>query len=345
MVRDPAAAEAAGPAKGAGEPVGAAGPPLPTDGPGTPGPQPPAPPASAGPPASPAGDPSAHGFHHLPTVVGAPGAVSPAPPPPPVAYGYPQPAYNRGPYAGGVAVPGAGTGPGAGSGTGPGAGPGTGPGTGTVPGMPPYGWPSPAPYDRGRNTALLVVLALLVALVVGGGVYVFTSSRNKGAPEGPQAAPTSSPTAAGGLSEPATSGNPGEQGNPAATSPGGPASSETQQQGIPDAFLGTWSSSLDGAGRVPRHLTVHQGRPGDTVLSVVADGPLKNGTYHCEFEADLAATPGAGGPVRIGPSRVIAGEPRSSCTPGNASKLTLLPDGRLRRDVDGAGEDLTYTRD
>ncbi|CAM5249476.1 non-specific serine/threonine protein kinase OS=Streptomyces alboniger OX=132473 GN=CP975_18645 PE=3 SV=1 [Streptomyces alboniger] len=91
-------------------------------------------------------------------------------------------------------------------------------------------------------------------------------------------------------------------------------------------------------------MTLQQGDPGDPVLSLVADGPTANGTYHCVFQADLAEAPGAGGPLRIGPSTVTTGEPRSSCSPGAASEISLEPDGTLRRTNAGTDKSLTYTR-
>ncbi len=84
---------------------------------------------------------------------------------------------------------------------------------------------------------------------------------------------------------------------------------------------------------------------GDPVLSLTADGPAEGGgTYHCVFEAELAAAPSDGSPLRIGPSRITAGEPMSSCTPGAATEVTLLSDGRLRRVNTVGGESLTYTK-
>jgi hypothetical protein len=83
---------------------------------------------------------------------------------------------------------------------------------------------------------------------------------------------------------------------------------------------------------------------GDTVLTLVADGPIGGGTYHCVFTARLAEQPTAGGPLELGPSTVTGGQPRSACTPGAASELTLLPDGSLQRENTDSGERLTYTK-
>nr|PPQ58344.1 hypothetical protein C5F59_17930 [Streptomyces sp. QL37] len=90
---------------------------------------------------------------------------------------------------------------------------------------------------------------------------------------------------------------------------------------------------------------MQQGEVGDTVLSLTAEGPLDTGgSYRCVFQADLASEPSSGGPVRLGPSRVTEGEPQSSCTPGEPTVLTLLPDGSLRREITATGQSLTYTR-
>ena len=87
-----------------------------------------------------------------------------------------------------------------------------------------------------------------------------------------------------------------------------------------------------------------QGEVGDTVLSLTADGPLEGGgTYHCVFEAALTDEPSDAGPLAIGPSTVTTGEPAESCSPGAATTVTLLPDGRLRR-VDTAGKSVTYEK-
>jgi hypothetical protein len=114
---------------------------------------------------------------------------------------------------------------------------------------------------------------------------------------------------------------------------------------VPADYLGTWTTTIDSAdGLHTRELTLDQGEVGDTVLSLVAEGPTANGTYRCVFQADLAEVPNGDGPLNIGPSTVTTGEPRSSCTPGAPTEITLLPDGTLQRTNTGTDEKLTYTR-
>jgi hypothetical protein len=110
---------------------------------------------------------------------------------------------------------------------------------------------------------------------------------------------------------------------------------------VPTAFLGTWTTVIDNStGHNTRELTIRQGAVGDTVLTLVADGP----GYHCEFDAKLAEKPGSGGPLEIGPSTVTTGKPRSSCSAGAATEVTLLSDGRLKRVRKDGEESLTYSK-
>ncbi|MFJ4368286.1 protein kinase [Streptomyces chartreusis] len=204
---------------------------------------------------------------------------------------------------------------------------------------PPYGPPGPylpapqpePPRRSGRSTAALVVVALVVALGAGGSVYALMSGDSDDPAGG---GPTERPTATSTPTDSPTS-------DP--TSPT-PSPSESADGTIPAGYLGTWTASIDsGTGENTRRLTIRQGEVGDTVLSLVADGPAGNGTYHCEFEADLSAAPGGDGPLRIGPSTVTVGE-APTCSPGKATEITLLPDGRLERVTVGSGESLTYDK-
>ncbi|MFF2229085.1 serine/threonine-protein kinase [Streptomyces anulatus] len=187
---------------------------------------------------------------------------------------------------------------------------------------PAYFAPTPPPPARERRSAgatvALVVVAVVVAIGAGGSVYAFMN----GAAPGRTASP--GPSGSGG------SGG-GKQGGEGA---------------VPKDFLGTWTGSIPGEqGASSRTLTIRQGKVGDQVLVLTAEGPLASGsTYHCEFTAPLSGRPAGDGPVRIGPSTVTSGRPASSCTPGKPTELTLLPDGDLRRSTAGTGESLIYTK-
>ncbi|MFF0362628.1 protein kinase domain-containing protein [Streptomyces fungicidicus] len=227
--------------------------------------------------------------HHPPTLVAGQGAPAPHPGP----YGHPQqPAYGY-PYDGY--------------------------GAGQAP-------PAPEPRRDGRSTALLVVIALVVALGAGGSVYALMS---------------------GGDADHRTGGDPTAPPSPTAATSGdtpGPSTSAPADGTVPAGYLGSWSTTIDNAsGQHTRRLTLQQGDVGDTVMSLVADGPTGDGTYHCVFEARL--TGASGDRLELGPSAVSVGQPSGACTPGSASELTLLSGGSLQRVNTGDGEHLTYTRD
>ncbi|WP_217168862.1 serine/threonine-protein kinase [Streptomyces sp. AC512_CC834] len=274
-------------------------------------------------------------FNHLTTLVE--GQSPPAPPP--AAHGHPQyPQHPQPPAHGYAPTPGWNAPP-------PGDQPPYGADLGPTPPYgppqppPPYG-PSREPSRSGRSTALLIVVALVVALGAGGTVYALMSGGDDGDRAGGD--PTNTPTA-GASQNPGP--GPGTDGSTPTTGVDGPNPSQTAQDGtIPTAYLGTWSATIDNAtGAHTRRLTIQQGDVGDTVVSLVADGPTGNGTYHCVFEADLTGAPGSEGPVRVGPSTVTVG-PATSCTPGEPTTVTLLPDGSLQRVNNDSGDSLIYTR-
>jgi hypothetical protein len=203
---------------------------------------------------------------------------------------------------------------------------------------PPYGPPYGPPHEpvrTARSTALLIVVALVVALGAGGTVYALmrgdgddraggdpTPAQSTGAPRDPG---SGSPTA----------------GRSPSTGSTAPAADEGT---VPTGYVGDWATTIDNAsGTHPRKLTIAQGEVGDTVMTLVADGPTDTGTYHCVFDAALTAEPGADGPLRLGPSQVRTG-PSGSCAPGGSTTVTLLPDGSLERTNDDTGEALVYTR-
>ncbi|MFE6188318.1 protein kinase [Streptomyces sp. NPDC056465] len=234
--------------------------------------------------------------------------AGPSAPVPPPSYGYPRqtpPAYGNGPT--------------------PAYGP------------PPVRFGTPPPQrSRGTGSALLLATAaLLVAVGAAWGAYAFVRSGDGES----TASPTGSPSLSGGSSGRGTHAD--------GTGPDDKSSAGASADGtVPSSFLGTWSGAVEGgAGASTRQLVLQQGEVGDTVLSLTAEGPLAGGgSYRCVFQADLEGEPSSDGPVRIGPSRVTQGEPMSSCTPGEATVLTLLPDGTLHRETPATGKSLTYTR-
>ncbi|MFF3265164.1 protein kinase [Streptomyces sp. NPDC002932] len=208
------------------------------------------------------------------------------------------------------------------------------------PRYPPGTQPPAADPARRRNgwTVALVVIAVLVAIGAGGSVYALMSGSGD-----TTAAPkhSSTPSPAKGSSG-ANSGSPDGSQDPSPTDDGG----NGDEDGIPEGYLGTWSTGIDNAvGHSTRQLVIQQGGVGDTVLSLTAEGPTDTGgTYRCVFQADLTDVVTGDDPLRIGPSKVTLGEPMSSCTPGGPTTLTLLPDGTLSRENTDSGETLTYTK-
>ncbi|MEV7238012.1 serine/threonine-protein kinase [Streptomyces sp. NPDC051020] len=202
---------------------------------------------------------------------------------------------------------------------------------------PPYGplYPASAPQPepvrrRAVSTAALIVVAVLVAIGAGGSVYALMSDDGTKS----SAPPSSSPS-------PSTSDEPAEEPSDS------PSDEEKDGDGsIPEGYLGTWSGSIDNsAGHSSRELVIRQGKAGRSVLTLTAEGPIDTGgTYRCVFQADLTDEPSPDGPIHIGPSTITLGEPMTSCTPGKATTLTLLPDGTLRRENPDTGEKVTYTK-
>ncbi|MFI5799308.1 serine/threonine-protein kinase [Streptomyces sp. NPDC051677] len=274
---------------------------------------------------------------HRPTLLAGPDGIPPQPPPPGAdtapahpAYGHPRqhpaaapaPAYGYPPPPSGAWPPA----PGAPAPYNPYA----------DGGAAPYGQPDADPQQtprrNRRTTALLVLVALVVAIAAGGSVYAFLNGDDSAT-----AQPTPGPATAASDSPPpkaSTLPNPSESSSPSPS----PSSSDGV---VPAAYLGTWTTTIENAGGTnKRRLTIRQGAVGDTVLALVADGDA----YHCEFSAGLTERPSGDGPLEIGPSKVTAGEPLTSCSPGAASEVTLLADGKLQRVNTGTGEKLTYTK-
>lgn len=172
---------------------------------------------------------------------------------------------------------------------------------------------------RRAPQVFLIIGAIILAVFVGVGAY-FGFSRLENSSSSPQPALSTEPSV---NSQPPSTLSDGE---------------------VPQSYLGSWDSSIDSTtGHHTRRLVIQQGDVGDPVLSLVADGPTKNGgTYHCVYTAELASTTAGNGPLHFGPSTATVAEPASACKPhGTASTVTLLPDGRLQR---RGSEDLIYTK-
>jgi len=215
---------------------------------------------------------------------------------------------------------------------------------------PPYG---PAPYTgpltpppqgpgprSGRSTIALIAVALVVALGAGGSVYALMNGGGDSKDDnkaGPGPSVTGSPTTGRGQNSP--------QPSPTGPSASSSASSASSDGAVPTGYLGTWTATITNKdGENTRQLTIQQGKVGDGVLSLVADGPTSSGTYHCVFQARLTQDPGDSGPLELGPSTVTSGDP-GYCKPGDPTEISLLADGSLQRVNTSNGESLKYTRE
>ncbi|MFI0238270.1 serine/threonine-protein kinase [Streptomyces sp. NPDC016845] len=259
----------------------------------------------------PPGQPGGAQLNHLPTMVVGQEAPPPAPAAP--AYGYPSP-YQPQPQPSAYGYP-----------------------QGNWGQTPPYGpaplvAPQQEPPRRGRSTAALIAVALIVALGAGGSVFALMKddgpprSRAGGGTESPTVTASAQPGPDSASSAPPTSGEQGQ--SPQATS-----------GAIATKFLGSWDRTDNG---VAYRLTIQQGGTGDTVLSMTADGSLGSGTtYRCLFEGSLVSADGDS--LNIGRTGVVSGPGAPTCTPGAASTLTVLPSGQLSR-VMATGKESTYDR-
>ncbi|WP_369378019.1 serine/threonine-protein kinase [Streptomyces sp. cg36] len=207
---------------------------------------------------------------------------------------------------------------------------------------PTYGYapvppPEEPPRRSAKSTAALIAVALVVAVGAGGAVYAYMNSpideeKTTGGSRSTANPPSEKPSSR-------TDGGPSDEPSPSpsASAPGD----------IPAKYLGTWSGTVEGdGGAADRHLVLRPGKVGDQVMTLTADGPAAGGgAYHCVFRAALTARPSTpDAPLKLGPSTVETGEPATSCTPGAATTLTVLPDGRLRRENDSNGDQLVYDR-
>ncbi len=203
--------------------------------------------------------------------------------------------------------------------------------------------PAGPPDDGGRaRTAVRVAAATLaVALIAGAVVY--------GVMRGKDTQERADKDTRTGTSGSATTGTTGKPGPPPTTSADDDKDGDKDDGdagAVPERFLGEWGAVIENtAGSNPRHITLTQGEVGDPVLTLVAEGPLEgtSSSYRCVFEAVLTDAPGGDGVLGLGPSRVVDGEPLSSCSAGAPSTLTVEGGALTRTMADG--DSLTYTRD
>ncbi|RST08190.1 serine/threonine protein kinase [Streptomyces sp. WAC07149] len=191
-----------------------------------------------------------------------------------------------------------------------------------VPGRPYEAPPAVPPARPGTvSTALLAVVAVVVAAAAGGTVYAVMSGDP--APRPPVAA---SSGAAG-----APSAGSGSASAPASGSPG----SGTRTGRLPQSYAGTWRAT---SGSADWRLTLTPGAVGDPVMTLRVEHP----GYSCSWRAALRSAPE---PVELDASAVTSGTP-PTCTPGGWSRLRLLPDGSLVRELSqGDSLPLTYYRE
>ncbi|MER7730846.1 serine/threonine-protein kinase [Streptomyces erythrochromogenes] len=186
----------------------------------------------------------------------------------------------------------------------------------------------PRPWTA--STALLLAVAAVVAVLSAGTVYAVmsgaedprppvTSSRTPVATgSGPDSAPASASASASALG-----------------SASGAASGSAHGAGpLPEDYVGTWQAVR---GSQTWRLTLSRGGVGEQVMSLAVQDP----GFACAWTAALRSAPDPGhdpdtgpDPVELDASTVTSGAP-PTCTAGGRSRLRLLPDGTLRRELAG----------
>ncbi|MFD9369353.1 serine/threonine-protein kinase [Streptomyces sp. NPDC060020] len=177
----------------------------------------------------------------------------------------------------------------------------------------------PAPRPRTASTALLLAVAAVVAVLSAGTVYAVMSGAED---PRPPVGSTRKPTA----TTPGTPSTPSPTPTPAAASASGSGSDSGSAAGaLPEAYLGTWYATH---GSQTWRLTLTRGAVGDPVMSLAVEAP----GFACAWTAPLRHAPD---PVELDASTVTSGAP-PTCTPGAWSRLRILPDGTLQRELAGS---------
>ncbi|GAA2085154.1 hypothetical protein GCM10009801_46710 [Streptomyces albiaxialis] len=195
-----------------------------------------------------------------------------------------------------------------------------------------YGYPHaqpPAPEPPRRNgVPVSVILVTLVALLAGAGTALLVvRGQDDGGDDGGNKAQDKKARSSQNSAPDESSGT------PSSPSPSGPSDGDIQ-----DRFLGSWRSALPGKPDHTRRMVVRQASPGETAMTLSADGP----DYHCEFEAKLTS---AGDTVKLAATVVTVGAGSESCSPGQPTTLVPVGSDQLRRDNSDGTAPLTYTRD
>ncbi|WP_327415345.1 serine/threonine-protein kinase [Streptomyces sp. NBC_01233] len=169
----------------------------------------------------------------------------------------------------------------------------------------------PASRPRTASTALLLAVATVVAALSAGTVYAVMSGAEDPRPPvaGTRTPPAPLPASPSGSTSTSASGS----------------GSVASAAGLPEAYLGTWHATH---GSQTWRLTLTRGAVGDPVMSLAVEAP----GLACAWTAPLRHAPD---PVELDASTVTSGTP-TTCTPGGWSRLRLLPDGTLRRELVGS---------
>ncbi|MFJ6759037.1 serine/threonine-protein kinase [Streptomyces sp. NPDC091273] len=187
----------------------------------------------------------------------------------------------------------------------------------------------PAPRPWTASTALLLAVATVVAVLSAGTVYaVMSGAEDPRPPVGGARTPSAPPPASSSGSASASASASGAAAGPG---PGSVASAA----GLPEAYLGTWYATH---GSQTWRLALTRGAVGDPVMSLAVEAP----GFACAWTAPLRHAPD---PVELDASTVTSGTP-PTCTPGGWSRLRLLPDGTLQRELVGSDNPpLSYRRE
>ncbi|AQT73563.1 serine/threonine-protein kinase [Streptomyces sp. fd1-xmd] len=187
--------------------------------------------------------------------------------------------------------------------------------------------PEPPRRPRTASTALLLAVAAVVAALSAGTVYAVMSGAED--PRPPVTGPRTPVTTGSGSASVSASASASASALGSASAPVG--------EGLPAAFAGTWQAVR---GSQTWRLTLTRGGVGEQVMSLAVHDPA----FACAWTAALRSAPdqrpGSGpdsgpGSVELEASTVISGAP-PTCTAGGPSRLRLLPDGALRRELAGS---------